>query len=77
MKRKITEERLVSLKSALAAMDWSDVIKQSDPEVAYSVFFKVFNNAFDEFCPVIAKKSANRRTTVDSRYNDAKKISLY
>ena len=60
-KRKLTEENLQNLKKALADADWSNVVHESDPETAYDAFFEIFNREYNTLCPVVNKKTKNRR----------------
>jgi len=60
-KRKITDDSLNSLGQALAKTNWSKVVEQSDPKVAYDTFFQIFNNEYDRHCPLTTIKQKNRR----------------
>ena len=45
----------------MSETDWSQVEHQDEPIIAYNTFFEIFQNQYDAYCPVVSKKSKNKR----------------
>ena len=54
--REITSETLKLLNQKLKCENWKEVYREANPQYAYTTFYKILYNAFDETVPLMRRK---------------------
>ena len=60
--RKITSETLALLNQKLKCENWEDVYREENPQYAYTTFYKILYNAFDQTVPLMKQKIRHKKS---------------
>ena len=60
--RKITSETLKLLNQKLKCENWKEVYREANPQYAYTTFYKILYNAFDETVPLMRRKISFKKS---------------
>ena len=59
--RVITKEKINAFQEELSKYNWSNVLNQDDPDIAYNYFSSVLSTLYDKYFPLKRVKSAKRK----------------